>query len=100
MAASCITTQSPAYDFTAADGIRHTFWVVSDAAMIADLVAAFESLSGLYIADGHHRSAAAARVASARADNGEKSTNDEDSVNRFLSVIFQMIKYTFLITTG
>ncbi len=58
----------PAVDFTADDGVRHQLWVISDDAMIAALTGAVEALPALYIADGHHRSAAALRVAKARGD--------------------------------
>jgi uncharacterized protein (DUF1015 family) len=53
-------------DVTADDGVRHQLWVIADDATIAALTSAFEALPALYIADGHHRSAAAARVAHAR----------------------------------
>ena len=49
-------------DFVAPDGIRHELWPVSDAADVAAIQAGFEGVDALYIADGHHRSAAAARV--------------------------------------
>jgi uncharacterized protein (DUF1015 family) len=80
------TAQPPAVDFTATDGIRHTAWVVAAAA-----VPAFETLFAgvpfLYIADGHHRSAAAARVyQSRRARQGTPARPDESAF--FLSVIF------------
>jgi uncharacterized protein (DUF1015 family) len=51
----------PAYDFVAADGIGHTLWVVSDAAGIEALVRHFAGVPALYVADGHHRTAAAVR---------------------------------------
>ena len=53
-------------DVTADDGVRHQMWVVDDEATIAALTRAFDALPAIYIADGHHRSAAAARVAQAR----------------------------------
>ncbi|HEU5283347.1 MAG TPA: DUF1015 family protein [Burkholderiales bacterium] len=56
----------PATDITADDGVRHTIWPVSDAPTIDALTAAFDAMPALYIADGHHRSAAASRVAVAR----------------------------------
>jgi uncharacterized protein (DUF1015 family) len=56
----------PAYRVTAADGIRHTIWVMDDDARIKAVTAAFDAMPAIYIADGHHRSAAAARVARAR----------------------------------
>ncbi|MBI5436628.1 MAG: DUF1015 domain-containing protein [Nitrosomonadales bacterium] len=78
---------TPDADVTAGDGIRHTLWVIRDAAMLSQLTAAFDAMPALYIADGHHRSAAASRVAAARrAANPAHSGNE--SYNYFLSVIF------------
>ena len=57
---------APDVDVTADDGVRHQMWVVADEATIAALTRAFDALPAIYIADGHHRSAAAARVAQAR----------------------------------
>jgi uncharacterized protein (DUF1015 family) len=73
-------TQSPDTDFTAADGIRHTSWTVRDPAAISAISAAFAAMPSLYIADGHHRSAAAARVYQARKGSGGSAW--------FLSVIY------------
>jgi uncharacterized protein (DUF1015 family) len=56
------TAERPDVDFTAGDGIRHTAWTISDTAAIQRIHAEFERVPCLYIADGHHRSAAAARV--------------------------------------
>ena len=67
-------------DVTADDGIRHQIWVLRDPARIAEITAVFEAMPALYIADGHHRSAAASRVAAARKAVGESAY--------FLSVIF------------
>ena len=58
--------QTPAVDVTADDGVRHELWVIDDAATIQALTRAVDALPALYIADGHHRSAAALRVAEAR----------------------------------
>lgn len=77
----------PAADVTADDGVRHTLWVIADPNLIADLTAAVDALPALYIADGHHRSAAASRVAAARRAANPGHTGAE-SYNRFLSVIF------------
>jgi len=55
------TTQAPLFDFTARDGVRHAIWRI-DAADVPDLVAAFDRIPALYIADGHHRAASAARA--------------------------------------
>jgi uncharacterized protein (DUF1015 family) len=79
MAAACVA-QPPDTDFVAADGIRHTSWTVRDGATIQAIGAAFAAIPCLYIADGHHRSAAAARVFQARQGAGQSGS--------FLSVIF------------
>lgn len=78
---------TPDADATADDGIRHTLWVVRDAATIDALTKAFDALPALYIADGHHRSAAASRVAAARR-SANPHHSGEESYNYFLSVIF------------
>ncbi|MDD5248546.1 MAG: DUF1015 family protein [Rhodocyclaceae bacterium] len=74
---------TPDADVTAPDGIRHTLWVVRDAALIERITAAFDAMPALYIADGHHRSAAASRVAAARRKAGSEQASDY-----FLAVIF------------
>ncbi len=58
--------QAPLYDVTADDGIRHELWQLTDAADIEQITASFDAMPALYIADGHHRSAAASRVAAKR----------------------------------
>jgi len=74
------TAEPPSIDFTASDGVRHTAWVIADAAAIRAIAAEFSRIPRLYIADGHHRSAAAARVFQTRKGAGESAS--------FLSVIF------------
>ena len=74
------TTETPDVDFTAADGVCHTSWVIGDAKTIQFIEAEFARIPSLYIADGHHRSAAAARVYESRNGAGESGF--------FLSVIF------------
>jgi uncharacterized protein (DUF1015 family) len=81
--------QAPDVDITADDGVRHRMWVVSDDATVAALTRAFDALPAIYIADGHHRSAAAARVANARDGAGE-------SHRYFLAVIFPHHQMTIL----
>ena len=61
---------APEVDVTADDGVRHQLWVITDDAAIAAITNAVDALPALYIADGHHRSAAAARVAQARGEAG------------------------------
>jgi len=77
------TTGAPIIDISADDGIRHTLWLIDDAAAIARIGAVIGAMPSLYIADGHHRSAAASRVAAARRGHGRP-----DSAEYFLSVIF------------
>ena len=70
----------PDVDLTADDGIRHSLWVVRDNTLIEQITTAFDAMEALYIADGHHRSAAASRVAASRPDNAGAAV--------FLAVIF------------
>jgi len=78
---------APDADVIADDGVRHTLWVVRDDDVIARLTQAFDAMPTLYIADGHHRSAAASRVAAARRTANPQHTGEED-YNYFLAVIF------------
>ncbi len=79
----CKTT--PEYDLAADDGVQHTIWVVNDSSLIDSITATFDAMDCLYIADGHHRSAAASRVAAQRKNNND---SDEAMHDYFLSVIF------------
>jgi uncharacterized protein (DUF1015 family) len=80
----------PAVDVTADDGVRHQLWVVDDNAAISALTRAVDALPALYIADGHHRSAAAQRVATARAGQSPRS------YLYFLAVLFPQAEMTIL----
>jgi uncharacterized protein (DUF1015 family) len=82
-----LTSVEPTYDFTAPDGIRHMLWVVDQRADVQALVTAFGAVPELYVADGHHRSAAATRVRAIRRQANPNHTGTE-SYNFFLSVIF------------
>jgi uncharacterized protein (DUF1015 family) len=73
-------SEKPEIDFTANDGVRHSAWVISDPSEVAKLKSAFEKIPFLYIADGHHRSAAAGRVYTSR--------NGAGNCAWFLTVIF------------
>jgi uncharacterized protein (DUF1015 family) len=77
------TAAVPDADVLADDGIQHQIWVMRDAAANEALTRAFDAMAALYIADGHHRSAAASRVAAARRQEGCTLSSDF-----FLSVIF------------
>lgn len=81
-----LTTATPLFDFTAPDGIVHTLWRVGET-QSKKLAACFEQVPYLYIADGHHRSAAAARVAAECRPKNPNHTGDED-YNHFLAVTF------------
>ncbi len=79
-----VTAGAPEYDLQADDGVQHTLWVVNDADDIQTLTDTFDAMDCLYIADGHHRSAAGSRVAAMRRQAGQASTASD----YFLSVIF------------
>lgn len=81
------TAKTPEYDFTSEDGVRHTVWVVDDAAAIANIQKDFEAIPALYIADGHHRAASAVKVGQMRRAAKPDYTGDEE-FNYFLAVIF------------
>lgn len=82
-----VTAGEPEYDFTAPDGFGHHFWVIDDDAMTAAITEEFGKMPHLYIADGHHRSAAAARVGLEKAEGDSAHTGDEE-YNYFLAVAF------------
>ncbi len=82
------TSAQPSVEkFTSAEGFGHEFWVIDDEALIARITAAFEAIPYLYIADGHHRTAAAARVGLEKAQNNPNHTGEEE-YNFFLAVCF------------
>lgn len=81
-----LTAESAEFDIVADDGVHHSLWVVRDNDQAARLSAAFEAVGTLYIADGHHRCAAAARIAESRAAGNANHTGNE-SYNYFLAVI-------------
>jgi uncharacterized protein (DUF1015 family) len=78
---------APDADATADDGVRHSLWPVRDTEIQARLTQAFDAMPAIYIADGHHRSAAASRVAAARRAANPRHTGEEN-YNYFLAVIF------------
>ena len=81
------TEQQPEYDFTAPDGFGHHFWVIDDEEIISTVTKEFASLPALYIADGHHRTAAAALVGDEKAKANPAHRGDEE-YNYFLAVAF------------
>jgi uncharacterized protein (DUF1015 family) len=78
---------APDADATADDGVRHSLWVVRDGETQTRLTRAFDAMPAIYIADGHHRSAAASRIAAARRAANPRHTGEE-SYNTFLTVNF------------
>jgi uncharacterized protein (DUF1015 family) len=77
----------PVADVVGDGEVRHTIWKIAEAGLIARITAAFDGLEALYIADGHHRSAAASRVAAARRVSNPAHSGEE-SPNYFLAVAF------------
>jgi len=82
-----IVKQTPEYDFVSPDGIGHHFWVISDEATIQKITELFAKIPYLYIADGHHRSAAAALVGAEKAKQNPHHTGKEE-YNYFMAVCF------------
>jgi len=82
-----VQTQDPEYDFTSEDGIRHHFWVIKDSGTINKLVQLFNELPATYIADGHHRTAAAALVGIEKKNANPNHTGAEE-YNFFMAVHF------------
>ena len=88
--------QAPEYDFIAPiDGFRHQFWIIADDNDIATITAEFAKMPSLYIADGHHRSAAAALVGAEKAKQNPNHRGDEE-YNYFMAVCFQASQLTIL----
>jgi len=82
-----VKNNAPEYDFTAADGFGHKFWVIRDDAINARITEIFKTIPALYVADGHHRTAAAARVGAEKREQNPNHTGNEE-YNFFLAVIF------------
>ena len=90
------TTQTPVYDFIAPeDGFGHTFWVVDKDEDIKAITKAFAEIPSLYIADGHHRSAAAALVGAEKAKQNPQHRGDEE-YNYFMAVCFPANQLTVI----
>lgn len=82
-----VCSAAPECDFTSADGVRHTFWVVRDQHLVERIVGVFSGIPYLYVADGHHRSAAGTLIGQKRRASNPNHTGREE-YNYFLSVIF------------
>ena len=90
-----VTNTTPEYDFMSDDGVGHTVWVISDQTVINRLIVLFAAIPKLYVADGHHRSAAAGRVRELRRDKNPDHTGCEE-YNSFLTVIFPEIQLNIM----
>lgn len=97
-----VTAGKPEYDFTSQEGFGHHFWVVEKPEYIQRITEIFGEMPYLYIADGHHRTAAAALVGAEKAKNNPNHTGEEE-YNYFLAVCFpdtqlKIIDYNRLVT--
>ena len=90
------TARKPEYDFIApGDGFGHTFWVIDEEADIARITKIFAAVPALYIADGHHRSAAAALIGAEKAQQNPAHTGTEE-YNYFMAVCFPANQLTII----
>ena len=79
--------KTPEYDFVSDDDIRHQVWIIDDDQIIKQLISLFGSVKNTYVADGHHRSTAAATIGKEKKENNPNHTGDEE-YNYFLAVHF------------
>lgn len=85
----------PEYDFVSVDGVGHHFWLIDNDSDIKTITETFSEIPALYIADGHHRSAAAALVGAEKAKNNPNHTGDEE-YNYFMAVCFPDSQLTII----
>jgi uncharacterized protein (DUF1015 family) len=85
----------PEYDFVSVDGVGHHFWLIDEDSDINTITETFSKIPALYIADGHHRSAAAALVGAEKANNNPNHTGDEE-YNYFMAVCFPDSQLTII----
>jgi len=85
--ARIVKTEAPEYDFVAADGVGHHFWVIKDETVIRKILDLFAKIPYTYVADGHHRTAAAALVGNEKKHNNPNHNGTEE-YNYFLAVHF------------
>jgi len=90
-----VTGNEPDYDFTADDGFGHHFWVIRDLSVVGKIVSLFEKVPCTYVADGHHRTAAAALVGNEKKLNNPGHTGKEE-YNYFLAVHFPSDQLTII----
>jgi len=90
-----VIAQSPEYDFVSVDGVGHQFWLIAEEEDIRRITEIFASFPAMYIADGHHRSAAAALVGEEKARNNPNHRGDEE-YNFFMAVCFPDSQLTII----
>ena len=90
-----VTARQPEYDFVSADGVGHHFWLIPEEEDIRRITEIFAGMPAMYIADGHHRSAAAARVGAEKAKNNPHHTGNEE-YNYFMAVCFPASQLTII----
>jgi len=90
-----VESHAPVYDFTADDEVKHRFWIIREEDIIDRLVGLFASVPYTYVADGHHRTAAAARVGEEKRKNNTYYRGDEE-YNFFLAVHFPHDQLTII----
>ena len=89
------TAGKPEYDFTAEDGFGHRFWVIDDDSTIDRITEIFRDIPAFYVADGHHRTAAAARVGAEKKAGNPEHTGEEE-YNYFMAVAFPESQLTII----
>lgn len=82
-----IQSRQPEYDFETSDGVRHILWPMYDDNIVNGVVGLFKDVESLYIADGHHRSASAAKIGIRRREADPESTGEEE-YNFFMATFF------------
>ena len=90
-----VTAGEPEYDIIAGDGFGHRFWIIDDDATIEKITGIFRDIPAFYVADGHHRTAAAARVCAEKRTENPGHTGDEE-YNFFLAVAFPESQLTII----
>lgn len=90
-----VKNEQPEYDFTSDDGFGHHFWVIRDQATVKKITGLFEKVPYTYVADGHHRTAAAALVGNEKKKNNPNHTGNEE-YNFFLAVHFPSNQLTII----
>lgn len=93
--ASWVEEHQPEYDFDSGDGVVHQFWVIDDRDVIRSVTEAFAKIPATYVADGHHRTAAAARVGLEKKQQNPNHTGEEE-YNYFLAVHFPHDQLTII----